>query len=222
MNPKAARRWPGVFALSSIIVLAGCGNSSGTSDATETTAASASAPTAAASETLPVGTNTGAALVASAEVPVVFDTPGADPRPLREVPVTIDAPTNELRMKVTDLTYRGIVCGFTFAGTRPTSPVTITVSGATKATTFTSGAVNVSWSDEGQATADSPQGDNGWNFSADATPNRNGAGWSVSIGAVTGDGPDTVPTDATCTLKSATPFEPANGPVGYWAGFATR
>ena len=71
------------------------------------------------------------------------------------------------------------------------------------------------------------ESDNGWSFSADAYPNRTGPGWAVSIGAVTGEGDDVIPTAASCTLNAAgssgaAPFVPANGPVGYWAGFATR
>lgn len=160
-------------------------------------------------------------------VMVVFDSPGADPRPLKETPVALTGPTTHLGMSITDLSYRGVVCGFTFTGTRPTSPVTIVVAGKLKAGAFTSGEVLIRWSDAGVVETGQVQSDNGWSFSADAYPNRNGPGWAVSIGAVTGEGDDVIPTAASCTLKAAgssgaPPFVPANGPVGYWAGFATR
>ena len=151
---------------------------------------------------------------------MVFDTPGADPRPLKETAVVIGAPTPALRMRVTDLTYRGVVCGFTFGGTRPAAPVSIRVDGKTASGSFTSGPVEIRWNDDGTTSADSPSSDNGWSFSADAYPSRNGPGWAVSIGAVTAEGnPD--PTGARCELRSGAEFVPENGPVGYWAGFAT-
>ena len=153
---------------------------------------------------------------------MVFDTPGADPRPLKETAVAIDAPTPVLRMRVTDLTYRGVVCGFIFTGTRPASPVTIRVAGTTAAGGFTSGPVGLRWADDGSTSADSPSSDNGWSFSADSYPSRNGPGWAVSIGAVTAEGENVNPTGATCELRSGVEFVAENGPVGYWAGFATR
>ena len=160
-------------------------------------------------------------------VVVVFDSPGADPRPLKETPVVLTGPTTRLAMAITNLSYRGVVCGFTFAGTRPTSPVTITISGLMNTSSFTSGEVLIRWSDAGVVETGQVQSNNGWSFSADAYPNRNGPGWAVSIGAVTGEGNDVVPTAASCTLNAAgssgaASFVPANGPVGYWAGFATR
>lgn len=151
---------------------------------------------------------------------MVFDTPGADPRPLNETPIVIAAPTAVLRMRVADLTYRGVVCGFTFSGTRPASPVMIRVDGTTAAGSFTSGPVELRWNDDGTTSADSPSSDNGWSFSADSYPSRNGPGWAVSIGAVTAEG-NPVPTGVTCELRSSVEFVPENGPVGYWAGFAT-
>lgn len=159
---------------------------------------------------------------ASQEISVVFDTPGADPRPLKETAVAIDSPTPVLRMRVTDLTYRGVVCGFTLAGTRPASPVTIRIEGTTAAGGFTSGPVGLRWADDGTTSADSPSSDNGWSFSADSYPSRNGPGWAVSIGAVTAEGENVNPTGATCELRSGVEFVAENGPVGYWAGFATR
>lgn len=159
---------------------------------------------------------------ASEEISVVFDTPGDNPRPLKETAVAIGAPTPVLRMRVTDLTYRGVVCGFTFAGTRPASPVTISVDGTTATGSFTSGPVELRWTEDGKRSADSPSSDKGWSFSADSYPSRNGPGWAVSIGAVTAEGENVKPTAVTCALRSGVLFVPENGPVGYWAGFATR
>ena len=159
---------------------------------------------------------------ASEEISVVFDTPGDNPRPLKETAVAIGAPTSVLRMRVTDLTYRGVVCGFTFAGTRPTSPVTIRIEGTTATAGFSSGPVELRWKADGTTSADSPSSDRRWSFSADSYPSRNGPGWAVSIGAVTAEGENVNPTEVTCELRSGVEFVPQNGPVGYWAGFATR
>ena len=159
---------------------------------------------------------------ASEEISVVFDTPGDNPRPLKETAVAIGAPTSVLRMRVTDLTYRGVVCGFTFAGTRPTSPVTIRIEGTTATAGFSSGPVELRWKADGTTSADSPSSDRRWSFSADSYPSRNGPGWAVSIGAVTAEGENVNPTEVTCELRSSVEFVPQNGPVGYWAGFATR
>ncbi len=178
-------------------------------------------------EAATVGASTGeteaaAEVNASQEISVVFDTPGADPRPLKETVVAIAAATPVLRMRVTDLTYRGVVCGFTFSGTRPASPVTISVEGTTATGSFRSGPVGLRWNDDGTTSADSPSSDNGWSFSADSYPSRNAPGWAVSIGAVTAEGENVNPTGVTCELRSGVEFVPENGPVGYWAGFATR
>lgn len=192
---------------------------------TAETGAATGAGTTATAETGPATVGGSPAQVegdASQEISVVFDTPGADPRPLKETAVAIDAPTPVLRMRVTDLTYRGVVCGFTFTGTRPASPVTIRVAGTTAAGGFTSGPVGLRWADDGTTSADSPSSDNGWSFSADSYPSRNGRGWAVSIGAVTAEGENVNPTGATCELRSGVEFVAENGPVGYWAGFATR
>ncbi len=158
---------------------------------------------------------------AAQEIAVVFDTPGSDPRPLRETDVAISVPTSSLRMRVTDLTYRGVVCGFTFTGTRPSGPVSIRVDGTTPSGGFTSGPVELRWADDGTTSADAPSSDNSWSFSADAYASRTSQGWAVSIGAVTAEGDNVVPSEVTCELRAVEPFTEENGPVGYWAGFAT-
>ena len=105
---------------------------------------------------------------------------------------------------------------------RPTSPVTIRVEGTTAAGRFSSGPVELRWKDDGTTSADSPSSDGGWSFSADSYPSRNGPGWAVSIGAVTAEGENVNPTEVTCELRSGVEFVAQNGPVRYWAGFATR
>lgn len=159
---------------------------------------------------------------ASDVVEVVFENPGNAVDALREKTVRIDEPTNVLRMKVTELTYRGVVCGFTFRGGQPASPVTIRVEGRTPKGTFDSGAVPVSWTGADEASVDAGDASsNGWNFAAAATINRNGPGWVVQLGGVTQPGPDTIPTEVNCEIRSPKPvFTPAVGPVGYWAAFA--
>ena len=226
-----ARRLTRVVVVVVAVVIPACSSSSsapptgpaGVRDSTvETTVETAAATTevtdAATTEVAGAATEADA----SEEISVVFDTPGDNPRPLKETAVAIGAPTSVLRMRVTDLTYRGVVCGFTFAGMRPTSPVTIRVEGTTAAGRFSSGPVELRWKDDGTTSADSPSSDGGWSFSADSYPSRNGPGWAVSIGAVTAEGENVNPTEVTCELRSGVEFVPQNGPVGYWAGFATR
>jgi hypothetical protein len=173
-------------------------------------------------DTTTIDTASPMTVTAADVVTVAFDSPGADPRPLREVAVSIAAPVKALRMRVTDLTYRGVVCGFTLAGDRPTSPLTISVEGSIPSGSFSSGPATVSWTVDGAVDATAPASNNGWSFSADAYPSRNGPGWAVSIGAVTGEGDSVIPTSVSCELRSDLGFVAANGPVGYWAGFATR
>ena len=155
-------------------------------------------------------------------VAVAFDFPGATPRPLKERTVQITRPTATLAMKITAIRYRGVVCGFSLRGARPTSPVTIRLFGAKQSgALFDSGPVTVSWTNDGTVEAGAAI-NGGWNFSAEAHPNRGGPGWVVSIGGVAGPTKDAVPKSAGCELTSlTTPFPTTAGPVGYWAGYAT-
>lgn len=205
--------------LAGVFTLAACGSRTApkTTLAAETTVVEETMITAAATTATTADVGDAAGVVA-----VSFDSPGADPRPLREVPVSIVEPVEMLRMRVSDLTYRGVVCGFTLAGTRPASPLTISLEGKIAAGMFRSGPVEVSWTADDAVTAAAPESNDGWSFSADAYPSRNGPGWVVSIGAVTGEGDNVIPSSVTCELRSVGGFVDANGPVGYWAGFATR
>lgn len=215
------------------------GSSPGTASGTatpETTAAAPTAPsatepvtTAASSQVSEAAGSNGAVGTAvpgasAAAVQVAFDTPGADPRPLKETTVDITGTPSVLAMDITGISYRGLVCGFTFRGTqRPSSPVTIRMTGTAGGLAFDSGQVKVAWTGD-QVTADAAADEKGgWNFLSDATPSRNGQGWVVQLGAIpkSTDSKE-LPSSAGCTLTSPTALGAANGPVGYWAGFATR
>ena len=157
-------------------------------------------------------------------VKVVFDKPGSNPRPLRETVVAIKASQRTLVMSVEKITYKGVACGFTFRGTRPESPVTIRMTGVAPNGGFDSGDLQVEWQpDSKQETSSASSGDSkqGWSFLSAANtdrtqPNR----WVVSMGSVPQD-PKNTPSSVVCALTSAVGFDSANGPVGYWAGFAT-
>ncbi len=158
-----------------------------------------------------------------APVIVTFDAPGASPRPIRETLRPIASPTAELQAEIRAISYRGLVCGFTFRGKRPGGPVTIRVQGTTPNATFDSGPLAVAWDVTGRQTTAEAASRTGWNFAAAANPNRNGPGFVVSVGGLPPEG-SPVPRGATCTLRTVgvQRFAPTNGPVGYWAGFATE
>jgi hypothetical protein len=178
----------------------------------ETAVAQASTPVAAA-----VTQITGDDLVE-----VTFDFPDT-PRAINEVERPIADGTKRLALKVSGLTYHGVVCGFSIKGARPESPALIQMTG-TKAdgTGFDSGSVSVAWtSTEPPEVSSGGADNNGWNFLSDANVNRSGPGWVVSLGGVTAPGPDSVPQSVACSLELGTgTFSSANGPIGYWAGFA--
>ncbi len=159
-----------------------------------------------------------------AGVAVTFDAPGADPRPIRETTRPITGSPRSLIMDIAKVTYPGVVCGFSFRGPqRPVSPVTIRMTGSLAGVAFDSGVVKVAWTGDTVSAGSASDDVGGWNFLGDATANRNGTGWVVQLGAVPkgGDGSQK-PSAAKCTVASPVPFTAANGPVGYWAGFATR
>jgi len=157
-------------------------------------------------------------------IAVTFDAPGADPRPIRETTNAISGSPTSLTMNIDRVTYPGVVCGFSFRGSaRPASPVTIRMTGRMAGVAFDSGLVKVAWTGDRVSAASASDDAGGWNFLGDATVNRNGAGWVVQLGAVPkGGGKSGKPFAARCTVTSSVAFTAANGPVGYWAGFATR
>ena len=157
-------------------------------------------------------------------VEVAFDRPGATPRPLKETTLALNGAANLLSMRVTKITYPGVACGFTFRGARPPSPATVTMTGRTANGAFASGPLNVTWTATGNEQTDAGSGDDKtgkWVFVAAANTNRNGPGWVVSVTGISKDKSAT-PAAVTCQLFSAATLTRVNGPVGYWAGFATR
>jgi hypothetical protein len=155
-------------------------------------------------------------------VAVTFDFPDTA-RPIKEVDQPVVDGTKRLALKVSGLTYHGVVCGFSIKGTRPESPVLIRMTG-TKAdgSAFDSGPISVAWTSAEPPEVSSGGADNnGWNFLSDANPNRSGPGWVVSLGGVTPDGAGSIPKTAACSLEPGVgTFSAVNGPIGYWAGFA--
>jgi hypothetical protein len=166
--------------------------------------------------------NTNSATPSVAGVRIAFDQPGDSPRPLRETTVTIAQPTSSLSMEITAVSYPGVLCGFSFRGSRPISPVTIRLQGRSDTVSIDSGELEVAWAASGEraeSAGSSTDRGSGWNFLADAVPNRTGPGWVVQIAGVPQD--KKIPTAMRCSLTSSKPLTKANGPVGYWAGFAT-
>ncbi len=238
-----------VAAFLCVVVLAACGSSTTTSptevgssastDATavpvasDATTAEPGVDTTTAADTTTSDTTTDNTATTKATavgadpdaVAVTFDAPRGDPRPIRETSKQIAAPTKRLSMEISGLTYRGVVCGFTFHGEAPPSPVTIRLSGESGVGAFDSGPLKVSWTALDSDAVTSAAGQDGrWNFSSEAHVDRGGSGWVISLGGVTpadGDEAATTPKRAACVLEADTRvFTPATGPVGYWASFA--
>ena len=221
-----------VFTSSFVFVSCGSGGSKVSTSGTTTTTSEASTATqtSAASQTGDSSSVNGAtkpAVVKSAgAVAVTFDAPRGEPRPIHETSQPIAASTDKLAMEISGLTYRGVVCGFSFHGDAPASPVTIRLHGETPSGPFDSGQLKVSWTSLDAVDVNSDAGADGrWNFSSEAHIDRSATGWVISVGGVTGgdDQDDTiVPTRAACELQSAVPaFTPKTGPVGFWAGYAS-
>jgi hypothetical protein len=153
---------------------------------------------------------------------VVFDTPGSTPRPLKEVTAPITGSPTSLEMDISQVTYPGAVCGFSFRGQRPASPVTIRMWGTVAGTAFDSGELTVAWEPAGRASTEAGSSSDrrsGWSFLSDAVPNRNGPGWVVQVAGV--PQAKSLPSTMRCRITGTRAFRSANGPVGHWAGFAT-
>jgi hypothetical protein len=219
------------------LTLSGCtsGSSSKTSASTadsaaaDSTASGATASDSTASdstggESVAADTTGGAAssrfVVPAGAVPIEYtfvkDTPL-----IKETLVEMTGPTKAISMHITNITYGGVVCGFSFTGpTRPDSPQQVTVTLEDSDGRIVSAKVALRWSGD-QDQADSTNVD-GWNFLTDAQINRNGPGWVVQVGALPEEGglDRTPPKQAVCELTSETDITPQSGPIGYWAGFA--
>jgi hypothetical protein len=136
--------------------------------------------------------------------------------------VPISGSPRTLETEVRSVTYPGAVCGFTFRGTRPASPVTIRLWGTAGGTSFDSGQLRLAWDPGATAVKESGSSSDtaaGWVFLSDAIPNRNGPGWVVQVAGVPRAA--TLPQTMRCSVTSPSGFSAANGPVGHWAGFAT-
>jgi hypothetical protein len=140
---------------------------------------------------------------------------------IEETMVQLTKPKQQLSMHITDITYGGVVCGFSFTGSkRPDSPQQIRITLEDIDGSVVQATLDLVWNDD-QDVTDSDAVD-GWNFLSDAQANRNGPGWVVQVGALpTGGGVDrTPPKQAVCELMSKTDITPESGPIAYWAGFA--
>jgi hypothetical protein len=156
-----------------------------------------------------------------------FLTKTSSPVPQPETPVKLDGPTKQLTMDISNISYTGVVCGFTFVGTQPAPPLNITMTVEQADGTLVAGKVPISWGPgEGGETADSSgfANDGGWMFLGDAQANRRGPGWVVQVGAISTDGDRSgpPPKNARCVLDSDAEIPAASGPVNMWAGFATE
>jgi hypothetical protein len=206
------------LALALALLVAGAGSSCAATKSTAKKAPSA---------TTKKGTTKGTGKpLATGPVTISFDSPGTTPRALKETTVEVPSVVKVLEMQIENVSYPGATCGFSFRGTRPASPVTVRIWGATgegnQAVAFDSGELAITWEPEGTGAKDADSGSDkasGWNFLADAVPNRNGPGWVVQAAGVPQK--KQKPTTLRCSLTSAAGIGPANGPIGYWAGFAT-
>jgi hypothetical protein len=212
-----------VVVVLSCVILSGCTGSSDSnppdSNSPDTALdGTADATIDEASETKAVSTS--AFVVPQGAVPIEYtfvkDTPL-----IKETLVELSAPTKAISMHITNITYGGVVCGFSFTGAkRPDSPQQVTVTLEDNDGRVVSAKVALRWTGD-QDQADSNNVD-GWNFLTDAQVNRNGPGWVVQVGALPeGGGLDrTPPKQAVCELTSETDITPESGPIAYWAGFA--
>jgi hypothetical protein len=142
---------------------------------------------------------------------------------LKETLVPLSTPTKSVSMIVNNITYAGVVCGFSFTGPdRPKPPLAFRMQIEQADGTVTDATVDVSWDGDVEKAASATAA--GWNFLSDAQVNRNGPGWVVQVGAVATAGGKNIdsPKRALCTATSETDMPLSVGPVAYWAGFAIR
>jgi hypothetical protein len=167
---------------------------------------------------------TGEQIVVPADaVPIDYFVSKDNPPLIKETAVPLSAPTKTVSMLVNNITYAGIVCGFSFTGIdRPVSPVKFRFQIETASGSIVDTTVDVSWKGDQDEPA-AGKGD-GYNFLADAQINRNGPGWVVQVGAVPEGGGKgkPIPKRALCSLSSDVEMPVTVGPVSYWAGYATR
>jgi hypothetical protein len=199
-----------------VSLLAGCTGSS--EDPVDNAADSTAEPAETAAQT-----QSGPGLEVPADAVEIDYFVAKGPAPLlKETLLPLAAPTSTVSMLVNNITYAGVVCGFSFTGTeRPVPPVVFRfqIEGADGKVVDAS--VDVGWTGDdeqaGSAAVD------GWNFLSDAQVNRNGPGWVVQVGAIPAGGGQgkAVPKRALCSLTSPAEMPTTVGPIAYWAGFAT-
>jgi hypothetical protein len=163
-------------------------------------------------------------VVPKGAVPIkFFMAKGTNPL-LEETAVPLKDATDTVSMHVTNISYAGVVCGFSFTGTeRPTPPVQFTMEIEQADGVIVSAVVPVDWEGDLEKGSGSASAD-GWNFLSGTGPNRNGPGWMVQVGGIPSGGGKSAkaPKQAACSLKSPKLMSPSVGPVSYWAGFATQ
>jgi hypothetical protein len=142
---------------------------------------------------------------------------------LKETLVPLSGPTKTVAMTVNNITYAGVVCGFSFTGVdRPKPPIAFRMQIEQADGAVIDATVDVDWTGDVEKAGSTNVA--GWNFLSDAQVNRNGPGWVVQVGAIPeGGGKDVAtPTRALCTATAVSEMPVSAGPVAYWAGFATR
>jgi hypothetical protein len=170
----------------------------------------------------PVSVNGAPLVIPENAVPIDYFVAKTNPPLLKETLVPMKSASKSVAMIVNNITYAGVVCGFSFTGAdRPVSPIKFHFQIERDDNTVVDTTIDVAWDGD----QDQPASGNadGWNFLADAQVNRNGPGWVVQVGAVPEGGGKgkPIPKRALCTLSSGTEMPVTVGPVAYWAGFAT-
>jgi hypothetical protein len=120
---------------------------------------------------------------------------------IKETLLPLEEPTKSISMLISEISYGGVVCGFSFTGAkRPDSPVKVRFELLDSDGTVVESALDIEWSGDQEKAASNVI--NGWNFLSDAQTNRNGPGWVVQVGALPqGGGQErTPPKQAVCEL----------------------
>ncbi len=142
---------------------------------------------------------------------------------LKETLVPLTKPTKTVTMVVNNITYAGVVCGFSFTGAdRPVPPISFRMQIEQADGAVVDGTVSIDWTGDVEKAGSTEA--SGWNFLSDAQVNRNGPGWVVQVGGIPSGGGNDKPSPkrALCTATSSVEMPTSVGPVAYWAGFATR
>ncbi len=198
------------------IIIASCTSSSSVSNVTDPDATTAGAGTKAVAASRPI-------VVPAEAVAIEYFVATGDAPLLKETLVPLSGPTKTVAMTVNNITYAGVVCGFSFTGVdRPKPPIAFRMQIEQANGAVIDATVDVDWTGDVEKAGSTNVA--GWNFLSDAQVNRNGPGWVVQVGAIPeGGGKDVdTPTRALCTATAGSEMPVSAGPVAYWAGFATR